>query len=270
MPTPAGYAAAMARRKPAARKPARRAPRDGDGKDAPASGSSRPAARPRKRAAPAARKAAPAKRPAPKAARKPVSESQRERAFNLLVQGACLRAGTAAAIATLTRRVPLLGRLAPVLLGSIGETVALSRIQEQLVREVIALYEVELNEPEERGVILLATAAHVGARELSRATVDQLVRQLGRVLYRPVLTRVLPLAAIATEIAAAVASTYAVGKRAQALCRLPGTGARDLADLLRGLSGIDQSQLFKWSAEALGHALKPFRGAFSALLPGRG
>ena len=52
---------------------------------------------------------------------------------------------------------------------------------------------------------------------------------------------------------------------AQALCKLPGTGARDLSDLLRGLSGIDQTRLFKWSGEALSLALKPARARIEAL-----
>lgn len=193
---------------------------------------------------------------------------QRERKFNSLVQSACLKAGTAAAISTITHKVPFLGRLAPVILGSAAESMALAKIQTQLVRDIITLYEVDLTDPEERGVVLLATAARVGAAHLSKLTVDQLVKQLGGVLYRPVLARVLPLAAVATDISAAVASTYAVAKRAQALCTLPGTGARDLSDLLRGLSGIDQTRLYKWSAEALGLALKPFRGALTALIPG--
>ncbi|MBD8525346.1 hypothetical protein [Pseudomarimonas arenosa] len=216
------------------------------------------------------------KSPASKAARKKSQEAeqriltvdQRERKFNSLVQTACLKAGTAAAISTITHRVPFLGRLAPVILGSAAESMALNKIQTELVRDIIALYEVDLTEPEERGVVLLATAARVGAAHLSKLTVNQLVQQLGGVLYRPVLARVLPLAAVATDISAAVASTYAVGKRAQALCTLPGTGARDLSDLLRGLSGIDQTRLYKWSAEALGLALKPFRGALTAIIPG--
>lgn len=197
-----------------------------------------------------------------------LTPKQKEARFNALLQTASLKAGTAAAVSTITRKVPFLGRLAPVILGSMGETVALTKIQTQLVRDIIALYEVELLEIEEKGVILLATAATVGAKHLSKATADQLVKQLGGVLYRPVLARILPLAAVGTEIAAAVASTYAVGKRAQALCRLPGTGARDLSDLLRGLSGIDNTRLFKWSGEALSLALKPFRGALAAVIPG--
>lgn len=264
--------AAHARPRPAAkaapRKAARKAP-------APKAGS-----KAAKRSKAPARKTA-ARKPAPRRAiaseiaptteikaPRVLSESERERRFNILLQATCLKAGTAAAIATITRRVPFLGRLAPVILGSVGETTALSKIQQQLVRDIIALYAVELSDLEERGVILLSTAANVGAKELSKATVEQLVKQLGGVLYRPVLARILPLAAVATDISAAVASTYAVGKRAQALCKLPGTGASNLSDLLRGLSGIDQSRLFKWSSEALGLALTPFRGALAALIPG--
>lgn len=259
----------MATRKPAAKKAVKKATKKASGRSAAKQAAVEQDAtteRPRRRRAAAKRE--PNVSTSAPAARKALSESERERRFNLLLQATCLKAGTAAAIATITRRVPFLGRLTPVILGSVGETLALSKIQQQLVRDIIELYGVRLSDLEERGVILLATAANVGAKELSRATVDQLVKQLGGVLYRPVLARVLPLAAVATEIAAAVASTYAVGKRAQALCKLPGTGARDLADLLRGLSGIDQSRLFKWSAEALGLALKPFRGALAALIPG--
>ncbi len=199
---------------------------------------------------------------------RPLSAPDRERRFNLILQTACLKAGTAAAINTITSKVPLLGKLAPVLLGSVAEAVALTRIQQQLVREILELYELELTDAEERGVILLATAANIGAQQLSKRTVEQLIKQFAGLLYRPVLARVLPIAAIVTEIAASVASTYAVGKRAQALCLLPGTGVRNLGELFRGLSGIDQTRLFKWSGEALALAIKPFRGVLSAIIPG--
>ena len=250
----AAYAAAMATRKTPSKKaaasPSKAAPRRAPRKRAVEE------ATPRSREIPAIRSSS------------ALPNAERERRFNMILQAACMKAGTAAAISTITAKVPFLGRLTPVVLGTLGETLVLSKVQQQLVREVITLYGVELSDVEERGVILLATAANIGAQQLSKTTVDQLVRQLGGVLYRPVLARVLPLASVAAEIAAAVASTYAVGKRAQALCKLPGTGAKDLSQLLRGLTGIDQTRLFKWSSEALGMALKPFRGALSALIPG--
>lgn len=197
----------------------------------------------------------------------PLTTTERDRRFNLLLQTACLKAGSAAAVTAITSKVPLLGKIAPMLIGRVGEAMALGRIHQQLVRDVLDLYDLDLTELEERGVILLATAASLGAKQLSNAMVEQIVKQLGGRYLRPIAARALPLASLVTEIAASIASTYAVGKRAQILCNLPGTGARNLGDLLRGLTGIDQRRLFSWSGEALKLALTPFRGVMS-LIPG--
>jgi hypothetical protein len=241
---------------PAKGKPARRAP-------------ARRAAAKKTRAAAAREPVEPAAEPRSASAREARKQSaaERERRFNLLLQTACLKAGSAAAVTTITGKVPLLARLAPVLVGSVTETLALGKIHHQLVRDTLDLYDLELSELEERGVILLATAGNLGAQQLSKAMAEQIVQQLGGRYLRPIAARALPLATLVTEIAAAIASTYAVGKRAQVLCNLPGTGARNLGDLLRGLTGIDQRRLFSWSGEALKLALAPFRSVLS-LIPG--
>jgi hypothetical protein len=232
------------------------------------------APRARRAAAPATRRRKPEPEPdpsieAPRAAREPrrLTPAERERRFNLLLQTTCLKAGSAAAITAITAKVPLLGRFAPALIGTVTETMALGRIHQHLVREIIDLYDLDLSELEERGVILLATAGSLGAQQLSKAMTEQIVKQLGGRYLQLLATRALPIASLMSEIAAAIASTYAVGKRAQALCNLPGTGARNLGELLRGLSGIDQRRLFSWTGEALKLALAPFRSVL-ALLPG--
>ncbi|MBB5208350.1 hypothetical protein [Chiayiivirga flava] len=194
--------------------------------------------------------------------------AQRDRRFNLLLHTACLKAGTAAAFSSITARVPLLGRLAPVLLGSIGNAVSLPAIQKQLVRDVLDIYALELSDAEQRGVVLLATGAELGAQMLSDQMVEQILAQFGAGYLRLVGARMLPLASVASDIAAAIATTYTVGKRAQVLCNLPGTGARNLGELLRGLTAIDQRRLFAWSAEALRLALRPFRSVLLSLRPG--
>jgi hypothetical protein len=234
-------------RKPAAKKAASKAPRKTPRKGVSASDLAKRAARVRENAA--------------------LSASERDRRFNLMLQTACLKAGSAAAITAITSKVPLLGRIAPTLVGNVNEAMALGRIHQQLVRDILDLYDLELTELEERGVILLSTAANLGAQQLSQQMVEQIVKQLGGRYLRPIAARALPLASLVTEIAGAIASTYAVGKRAQVLCNLPGSGARNLGDLLRGLTGIDQRRLFSWSGEALKLALMPFRGVMS-MIPG--
>lgn len=208
----------------------------------------------------------PAKAPPP-AAKQP-SAAQRETRFNILLHTACLKAGTAAAFASISAKVPVLAKLAPVLLGGYSDTVTLPSIQKQLVRDVLDLYALSLSDAEQRGVILLATGAELGADMLSGQLAEQILAQAGSGYLRLVATRMLPLTSIATDIAAAIATTYTVGKRAQVLCNLPGSGARNLGELLRELTAIDQRRLFAWSAEALRLALRPFRGVLWQLRPG--
>lgn len=236
-------------------------------KGAPGTTAAAPAARPVKAAAASTGKPRVAK-PRSAAATVPAqrTDAERDRAFRVLLHTACLKAGTAAVITTLTTRVPLLNRMAPALVGSLVQSLSVARIQHQLVLDILALYGLELSELEQQGVMLLATAANVGAQELSRRTVQQLVARVGRPLDRPLfgrpmLDRMLPVTNLVAENAAAIASTYAVGRRAQALCRLSGTGARDLGELLGTLTGIDQRQLAAWSVEAVKLALHPFRSA---------
>jgi hypothetical protein len=234
-----------------------------------------PAAKTAKRAAPRARKASPAPprvraakaAAAPTEAPRKLTPAERDRRFNLLLQTACLKAGSSAAVVAITSKVPLLGRMAPMMLGSMRETLALPRIQQQLVRDTLDLYDLDLTELEERGVILLATAGNLGAQKLSQQMVEQMVKQLGGRYLQLIATRALPLASLVGEIGSAITSTYTVGKRAQVLCNLPGTGARNLGDLLRGLTGIDQRRLLSWSGEALKLALGPFRSVLS-MIPG--
>lgn len=280
------YAGAMVKRSapPAARKPAvRRTTTATPAKAAKAKNAIRgkkPATTKAKVAAPAKPRPAPAKKAAPSPHRAasavsappdpkpPRTAAQRDRRFNLLLHTACLKAGTAAAFSSITAKVPLLGRLAPVLLGSVSDAVSLPSIQKQLVRDVLDIYALEFSDAEQRGVILLATGADLGAQTLSDQMVEQILAQFGIGYLRLVTTRMLPLAGIATDIAAAIATTYTVGRRAQVLCNLPGSGARNLSELLRGLSGIDQRRLFVWSGEALRLALRPFRSVLLSLRPG--
>lgn len=232
----------------------------------PAKAPARSAPKARQRSAAATAAAVGTRAPAAPA-RAALTASERDRRFNLILQTACLKAGSAAAVSTISSKIPLLKRFAPALMGNVTETLSLGRLQHQLVRDTLDLYDLDLSDLEEKGVILLATAGSLGSQQLSRQMVDQLVKQLGGRYLSLLTTRALPLASLVGEIAAAIASTYAVGKRAQVLCNLPGTGARNLGDLLRGLTGIDQRRLLSWSAEALKLALTPFRSVL-ALIPG--
>lgn len=196
-----------------------------------------------------------------------LQDSERELRFSNALHSACLKSGAAAAVRALSGKLPLVGRLAPTVLGQIADPAALTRIQQQLVDETLSIYDIELGPTERQGVILIATAANVTAKEFSRGTLNRLVREVAGDIGSALLLRILPLAGLVAEVAAAIASTYSVGRRSQALSRFGQDGPKNLGELLRGLSGIDENRLLVWTNEALALALNPFRRAISGLMP---
>ncbi len=211
------------------------------------------------------------RKPASKTAVRPASaripDAERDLRFSNALHGACLKSGAAAAVGALSGKLPLIGRLAPAVLGQIADPAALSRIQQQLVDETLSIYDIELGPAERQGVILIATAANVTAKEFSRGTLNRLVREVAGDIGSALLLKVLPLAGLVAEVAAAIASTYSVGRRTQALSQFGKDGPRNLGELLRGLSGIDENRLLVWTNEALALALNPFRRMLSAMRP---
>ena len=246
---------------------------------------------PRKKAATKVAKKAPAKkaaprttaskRPAKKAASKrreaasaaparPLTGEELDRRCLRLIHAACLKSGSGAIAGGLVEKVPMLGKLAPLLLGRLSDRDAPGQIQRRLVLDILTLYDIRLNELEERAVILLATAVGGSAREISQRSLEQLVERsgigrLGGSFGRPIISRLIPVASLASDGATTITATYAIGRRAQALCRIGNGQAQDLGELLHGLTGIDQRLLISWSGSAFRLAISPFRAALGAV-----
>lgn len=182
-----------------------------------------------------------------------------------LLRNACIRAGTAAAVASLSSRIPVLGWVAPSVLSVFTDKLSVKQIQDELIRAVIDQSETTFTLREQAAVALLARTAQVGTQHLSQRTLDALLRPLGNSGLVATLGRTLPMAAIAADIFAAVASTWLVGQRTRAMCQLPGQQGTSATDVLSSLSGIDQKRLLGWSAEALKQVVLPLRSLLNLL-----
>ena len=148
--------------------------------------------------------------------------------------------------------------------GHIGHHVGVGQGEMQLLGHVAQGVQVQGN------VILLATAVGGSAREISQRSLEQLVERsgisrFGGSLGRPIINRLLPVASLASDGATTITATYAIGRRAQALCRIGNGQAQDLGELLHGLTGIDQRLLISWSGSAFRLAVAPFRAALGAM-----
>ncbi|MEZ5465049.1 MAG: hypothetical protein R3F22_07490 [Lysobacteraceae bacterium] len=201
---------------------------------------------------------------------KPLTGEELDRRCLRLIHAACLKAGSGAIAGGLIEKVPMLGKLAPLLIGKLSDRDAPAQIQRRLVLDILELHAIRLNELEERAVILLATAVGGSAREISQRSLELLVERsgisrLGGSLGRPIINRLLPVASLASDGATTITATYAIGRRAQALCRIGNGQAQDLGELLHGLTGIDQRRLISWSGSAFRLAISPFRAALGAV-----
>ncbi|MEZ5457241.1 MAG: hypothetical protein R3F04_14220 [Lysobacteraceae bacterium] len=185
--------------------------------------------------------------------------------YDSLLRAACIRAGTAAAVASLSSRIPVLGWVAPSVLSIFTDKLSVKQIQDELIRAVIDQSDTTFTLREKAAVALLARTAQVGTQHLSQRTLDALLRPLGNSGLVATLGRTLPMAAIAADIFAAVASTWLVGQRTRAMCQLPGQQGTSATDVLSSLSGIDQKRLLGWSAEALKQVVLPLRSLLNLL-----
>ena len=182
-----------------------------------------------------------------------------------LLRNACVRAGTAAAVGSLSARIPVLGWVAPSVLSIFTDKLSVKQIQDDLIRDLLAQAEAQFTLREQAAVALLARTAQIGTQQLSQRTLDALLRPLGNSGLAATLGRTLPMAAIAADILAAVASTWLVGQRTRAMCQLPGQQGTSATDVLSSLSGIDQKRLLGWSAEALKQVVLPLRSLLNLL-----
>ena len=267
----AGRSAARKKSSGTAKKPARKKAASKSARSPSTQAATKKAA-PRKKASgrPATKKAPSRRKAASENPARPLTGEELDRRCLRLIHAAWLKSGSGAIAGGLIERVPMLGKLAPLLLGKLGERDAPGQIQRRLVLDILELYDIRLNEMEERAVILLATAVGGSAREISQRSLEQLVERsgisrFGGSLGRPIINRLLPVASLASDGATTITATYAIGRRAQALCRIGNGQAQDLGELLHGLTGIDQRLLISWSGSAFRLAVAPFRAALGAM-----
>jgi hypothetical protein len=79
----------------------------------------------------------------------------------------------------------------------------------------------------------------------------------------PVIGRIAPVAAVLTSALGNAATTYAIGRRAQAFAKLGEAPLDNLSDAVRAFTGVDERKLWEWSVTATRDALARVSGVLS-------
>lgn len=211
----------------------------------------------------------PARRPGRMAPKKPQAPTMRahDAQFEALLRTACLKTAGVGALSSLAIAVPGAGTLLRFALGELADLAMVGAIQERLIRDIFALYDLQLPAAVEGPLVSQVATFGAGAS----ASVDALGRRLlgryGGVLGGSVVGRVLPVATVLTSALGHVAMTYAVGKRAQALAKLRSAPAESLADAFRAFTGVDERRVWEWSLDATKQTIARFGSALRRVVP---
>lgn len=182
--------------------------------------------------------------------RKAHPKATRESLHKMLVRSKCLQAGAVGALSALTGAIPGVGRLAAFALGPLADTALVSVLQAELVLETFALYEFELPAGAEKMAVLGIAASNIGADEIAKRTGQIIAETLGKGLAARLLIKAWPLAKIGTAAATNIAVTYAIGSRAQKLCKMREASLKQWPELMRSAVMINPAQLTDWATKS--------------------
>ncbi|WP_386071151.1 hypothetical protein ACFJIW_11115 [Tahibacter sp. UC22_41] len=179
----------------------------------------------------------------------------RDARFQALLRTACVKAAGVGALSALVGAVPGAGVLLRYALGELADMAAVGAIQEKLIEDTLALYELPLPEALRKPLITQISALGAGASVGVDALGRRLLGRFGSKLGGGVFSRVAPLVGVLTSALGNAATTYAIGRRAEAFAKMGVAPAESLVDAFRAFTGLDERRVWEWSVSATKEAL---------------
>ena len=179
----------------------------------------------------------------------------RDARFQALLRTACVKAAGVGALSALVGALPGAGVLLRYAIGELADVAAVSAIQEKLIEDTLALYELPLPEALRKPLITQFSALGAGASIGVDALGRRLLGRFGSKLGGGVFSRVAPLVGVLTSALGNAATTYAIGRRAEAFAKMGVAPAESLVDAFRAFTGLDERRVWDWSVSATKEAL---------------
>lgn len=174
----------------------------------------------------------------------------RDARFLALLRGKCAQAAAIGALGAVAEALPGAGKALRLVSGGLLDAGMLATTQRDLIDRIFDLYELRMPASARRAMLdqlaLLGAGAGAAGDSLSRGLLRRGLLRIGGAFAQ----RALPLAAIGTSAFANAASTYALGQRARTFARLGGMPVTNLADAVRGFTGIDERRIARWTLGA--------------------
>lgn len=182
-------------------------------------------------------------------------QEERDAQFQALLRAACVKAAGVGALSALIGAVPGAGLLLRFSLGELADAAAVGAIQEKLIEDTLALYELPLPDALRKPLIAQISALGAGASLGVDAIGRRILGRFGRAFGGTLFGRVAPVVGILSSAIGNAATTYAIGRRAESFAKMGAAPADSLADALRAFTGLDERRVWEWSVTATQEAL---------------
>jgi len=167
-----------------------------------------------------------------------------------LIQQKCMQAGAIGAITSGTAIVPGLGTITSLTFGVVTDIGMTLKLQAELVLEVAAAYQHELDASEKRKAIILVAGFSTGSSQLITRAGQEIAERTTERLAAKGIAKAIPLLGVAASAGVNIASTYIIGKRAQAYFKLGPEAMQDWNESAHAITGIDEQKIVAWLSEA--------------------
>lgn len=182
-------------------------------------------------------------------------ENDRDQRFQALLRTACVKAAGVGALSALVGAIPGAGVLLRFTLGELADAAAVGAIQEKLIEDTLTLYELPLPDALRKPLIAQISALGAGASLGVDAIGRRILGRFGSKLGGTVFGRVAPVIGVLTSALGNAATTYAIGRRAEAFAKMGAAPADSLVDAFRAFTGVDERRVWEWSVTATKEAL---------------
>lgn len=167
----------------------------------------------------------------------------------VLIRQKCRQAGAIGAVTSGASIIPGLGTVAALTFGVAADIGLTFKLQAELVLEMAAAYEHPLTQAEKQRVVMLITGISAGANQVLNKVGREIAESATERLASKSLAKAIPVLGVAASAGTNVASTYIIGRRAQAYFSQGEAAIGNWADSMRAIAGVDERRLTGWLAE---------------------
>ncbi len=167
----------------------------------------------------------------------------------ILIRQKCRQAGAVGAVTSGAAVIPGLGTVAALTFGVAADIGLTFKLQAELVLEMAAAYGHPLTQAEKQRVVMLITGISAGANQVLNKVGREIAESATERLASKSLAKAIPVLGVAASAGTNVASTYVIGRRAQAYFSQGEAAMGNWADSMRAVTGVDERRLTGWLAE---------------------